>query len=185
MARRRPTEQTANPARGAALVVVAVLIGLVLLRHGLDTSETVVPTTPSGTTDGATTGGATAGAGSTTSTVAGAVRPPAQVPTIVLNGSGVKGAAKKYSDALAANGYDLTSPTGGNSTSNVTATQVLYSPGFAKEAAAVATAIGAPQTAVAALGTTLPGTTNSANVVVVLGPDLGNKTPTATPTTAA
>jgi hypothetical protein len=180
MARRRPTEQTANPARGAALVVVAVLIGLVLLRHGLDTSTTVVPTTP-----GATTGGATAGSGSTSSTVAGAVRPPAQVPTIVLNGSGVKGAAKKYSDALAGKGYDLTSPTGGNSTSNVAATQVLYSPGFAKEAAAVATAIGAPQTAVGPLGTTLPGTTNSANVVVVLGPDLGNKAPTATPTTAA
>jgi hypothetical protein len=184
MARRRPTEQTANPARGAALVVVAVLIGLVLLRHGLDTSTTVTPTTPSGTTGG-TAGGTTAGSGSTTSTVAGAARPPGQVPTIVLNGSGVKGAAKKYSDSLAAAGYDLTSPAGGNATSNIAATKVYFSPGFDKEAAAVATAIGAPQTSVAPLGTTLPGTTNSANVVVVLGPDLGNKTPPVTPTTAA
>jgi hypothetical protein len=32
MARRRPAEPTVNPARGAALVVVAVLIGLFLLR---------------------------------------------------------------------------------------------------------------------------------------------------------
>ena len=41
MARRRPAEPTVNPARGAALVVVAVVIGLFLLRHGLDTSEAV------------------------------------------------------------------------------------------------------------------------------------------------
>ena len=41
MARRRPAEPTVNPARGAALVVVAVLIGLFLLREGLDTSEAV------------------------------------------------------------------------------------------------------------------------------------------------
>ena len=33
MARRRPAEPTANPARGAALVVVAVVIGLFLLRE--------------------------------------------------------------------------------------------------------------------------------------------------------
>ena len=41
MARRRPAEPTANPARGAALVVVAVVIGLFLLRNGLDTSEAI------------------------------------------------------------------------------------------------------------------------------------------------
>jgi hypothetical protein len=184
MARRRPTEQTANPARGAALVVVAVLIGLFLLRHGLDTSTTVAPSTATGgtTTGGTTTGGTTTG-GTTNTTAATSARPPAQVPTIVLNGSGVKGAAKKYSDALAAATYHLTNPTGGNATANVLATQVLYAAGFQKEAAAVATAIGAPQTAVAPLGTTLPGNTSGASVVVVLGPDLGNKTPT-TATTA-
>ena len=44
MARRRPAEPAANPARGAALVVVAVLIGLVLLRNGLDTSEAITTT---------------------------------------------------------------------------------------------------------------------------------------------
>src|SRR3546814_15601943 len=41
MARHRPTEPTVNPARGAALVAVAVLVGLVLLRNGHDTPGAV------------------------------------------------------------------------------------------------------------------------------------------------
>ena len=188
MARRRPTEQTVNPARGAILVVGAIVVGLVLLRHGLDTTTSVSssPTHSRATTGGATTGGATTG-GVTTSTTAtaGSTRPPAQVPTIVLNGSGVKGAAKKYSDALATLAYDLTSPAGGNATANVAATQVLYGPGFAKEAAAVAAAIGAPASSVAPLGTPLPGSTNGASVIVVIGPDLGNKTPSNSTSTSA
>ena len=92
MARRRPAEPTVNPARGAALVVVAVRDravpaprgarhlrgghhqperpGLRLLRLGrLD------PTAPTRAT------------GTTTTTVA--TRPPGEVPTIVLNDSGV------------------------------------------------------------------------------------------------
>ena len=62
MARRRPTEPTINPARGAALVVVAVLLGLVLLRNGLDTSE-VVTSSPedSSSTDGTSDDGADEG----------------------------------------------------------------------------------------------------------------------------
>lgn len=184
MAQRRPTEQSVNPARGAILVVGAIVVGLVLLRHGLDTTTTVssAPTHTTTTVAGLATGGDT-----TTTTAAGALRPPAQVPTIVLNGSGVKGAAKKYSDALATYAYDLTNPTGGNATATtpIPTTQVLYGPGFAREAAAVALAIGAPPSSVAALGTTLPGTTNGASVVVVIGTDLGNKTPVTTTSTTA
>ncbi len=178
---RRPTEPTANPARGAALVVVAVLIGLFLLRNGLDTSETVVAS-PDSSTDGrdsaadAGTDESTDEGTDTSSTIA--ARTPGEVPTIVLNGSGVSGAAKRYSDALAARGYLLTNPTGANATTNASVSQVLYAPGFEAEAAAVAVAIGAPPTVVPGpLGTTQPGTINGASVVVVLGSDLGNVTP--------
>jgi hypothetical protein len=158
-----------------------VLVGLFLLRNGLDTSTTIT-SKPNGSTTAGTDGttnttvsdGATTGPGSTV-----AVRAPGQVPTIVLNGSGVKGAAKKYSAALAAKGYDLTNPDGANATAEVTATQVQYAPGFDREAAAVATAVGAPTTAAVPLGTTLPGTTAGASVIVVLGPDLGSKVPPA------
>jgi hypothetical protein len=181
MARRRPTEAVANPARGAALVVVAVLVGLFLLRNGLDTSAVVTSTDGGNTTAGAT--------DSTDTTVATSVtvalRPPAQVPTIVLNGSGVSGAAKRYSALLASKGYTLTNPDGGNATANVPTTKILYADGFDREAAAVAAALGAPTVVPAPIGTEQPGTIAGAQVVVVLGPDLGSVNPTAGTTTTA
>jgi hypothetical protein len=192
MARRRP-EPTANPARGAALVVVAVLIGLLLLREGLDTSEAV---TTNDSSDGQADGGdASSGddgsdgtADTTTTTVA--VRPPAEVPTIVLNDSGVAGAAGNYSDLLASLGYQLTNPDGANAEidGDAAATVVYFAPGFEAEAAAVVTAIGAPDTVVpAALPATPPGPIAGASVVVVIGTDLASVTPTTagTTTTAA
>jgi hypothetical protein len=181
MARRRPTEPTANPARGAILVVAAVLLGIFLLRHGLDTKVDITGT-PKSSTDGGTAGATTSGTSSTSSTLA--VRSPDQVPTIVLNGTKTAGAARKYSTALATAGYHLTNPNGDTATSQVeTTTKVLYSVGFQKEADAVAAVIGAPQTAVGPVGSTLPGTTANASVIVVLGSDLAAKTPPSVVTT--
>lgn len=184
---RRNTEAVANPARGAALVVVAVLVGLFLLRNGLDTSE-VVTASPGDTTstDGGTDLGSTDTGGTDDGETDGTVTTepvldPTQVQTIVLNGSGVSGAAKRYSTFLAAAGYTLTNPEGGNATNNVSTTQVLYAPGFEDEAqvlaTTLATASGAPTPVPAALGTVLPGTTNNASVVVVLGPEIGSVNP--------
>ena len=56
---------------------------------------------------------------------------------------------------------------------------MLYTPGFEKEAAAVALLIEAPSTGVGPVGTTLPGTTAGASVIVVLGADLGSTDPPA------
>lgn len=183
MARRRPTEPTANPARGAILVVAAVVIGLVLLRNGLDTSETFTPSTTDGSStegDDGSTDSAAVDAG-TDDTVGTSVRQPNQVATIVLNDSGVTGAAGRYSDFLANLGYTLTNAAGDTSTlpGDAPATRVLYQPTFEAEAAAVAAAIGAPATAAQPLGTTLPGTVSGANVVVVLGTDLASAEPGA------
>jgi hypothetical protein len=188
MARRRPAEPAANPARGAALVVVAVLIGLVLLRNGLDTSEAITSNGGSPSTDSSATDGGDGGDGgdegtedTTTTTVA--AREPAEVPTIVLNDSGVAGAAKKYSDALAARGYALTNPAGENENDPSTTSEVsvvYFAEGFEAEAAAVVAAIGAPETVVpAALPDPPPGPIASASVVVVLGTDLASLTPPA------
>ncbi len=184
MARRRPAEPAANPARGAALVVVAVLIGLVLLRNGLDTSEAITSTGGSGSDSEATDGtsdGTDDEPDGTTTTVP-AVRPPAEVPAVVLNDSGVAGAAGKYSDALAAFGYVLTDPDGDNADTagDAAVTLIYFAPGFDAEAAAVAVAIGAPETVVpAALPTTPPGPITGASVVVVVGLDMANLTPPA------
>ena len=188
MARRRPTEPTVNPARGAALVVVAVLIGLFLLREGLDTSE-AVSTDPSEQSDGPsdsgdTTDGTDEGEDTTSTTLA--IRPPAEVPTIVLNDSGIAGAAGTYSDVLLGAGYQLTNPDGANADAegDAATTIVYFAPDFEAEAAAVAAAIGAPETVVpTALPTTPPGPIAGASVVVVLGTDLASVTPTTTATT--
>ena len=187
MARRRP-EPTANPARGAALVVVAVLIGLFLLRNGLDTSEAI---TTNGGGDGPSADGGDPSDGTTdegpddTTTTTVALRPATEVPVIVLNDSGVAGVAGRYSDFLAAAGYPLTNPEGANAevAGDAATTLVHFAPGFEAEAAAVAALIGAPDTVVpTALPTPPPGPIASASVVVVIGTDIAGVTPTTAAT---
>ena len=190
MARRRPSEPTVNPARGAALVVVAVLIGLFLLREGLDTSEAVTTNSSDKGADSSDSSDASdstdEGDGETTPTTV-ATRLPADVPTIVLNDSGIAGAAGTYSDVLASLGYTLTNPDGANADTpgDAPATIVYFAPGFDAEAAAVAAAIGAPATSVVALPATPPGPIAGASVVVVIGTDLASVTPTTGTTTTA
>ncbi|MGQ0832618.1 MAG: LytR C-terminal domain-containing protein [Microthrixaceae bacterium] len=186
MARRRPSEPTVNPARGAALVVIAVVIGLLLLRNGLDTSEVV--TASKGNSSGKTNG---SGSDKSTTTTTTPLRAPAKVTVVVLNGTSVGGAAGKYSAALATAGYQMLKA--GDAATKIPATQVFYTPGFEREAGAVALAAGAPATLTpAALPTPPPGEVGAANVVVVIGTDLASLTPTTaagatttTPTTAA
>ncbi len=172
MARRRPSEPTVNPARGAALVVIAVVIGLLLLRNGLDTSEVV--TASKGNSSGKTSKGNT---DETTTTTAAPARTPSEVTVVVLNGTSVSGAAGKYSTALGTAGYMMLKA--GDASTKVPATQVFYTTGFEKEAGAVALALGAPATLTpAALPSPPPGAVGDANVVVVIGTDLASLTPT-------
>jgi hypothetical protein len=184
MARRRPSEPTINPARGAALVVVAVLLGLVLLRNGLDTSEVVTSSNGSdSSTDGSDDGSDSTDSDEETTTTL-ATRPPTEVAVVVLNGTSVGGAAGKYSTALASAGYQLLDP--GDAATKIPATQVFFTPGFELEAAAVALAAGAPATLIpAALPTPPPGEVGAANVVLVIGADLASLTPTTVTTVAA
>lgn len=184
MARRRPAEPTANPARGAALVVVAVLIGLFLLRNGLDTSEAITNNGGDGQATDASDGSASTDEGTDgTTTTTLASRAPAEVPTIVLNGTSTPGTAKKYSDFLAGLGYPLTNPKGANKDGEDTAVTLIYfAPGFEAEAAAVASAIGAPAVVPTALPTPPPGPIAGASVVVIIGTDLASTTPTTAAT---
>ena len=178
MARRRPTEPTANPARGVVLVVIAVLVGLVLLRNGIDADSSAGgsggsdqgTSTDAGSTDGSTTTSSSAPVG---------LRSPSEVPLIVLNGSGVQGAAKKYSSFLLTKGYtNQTDADGGNASAQADTSKVYYQEGFQKEAEAVASAIGAPSTGgTAPVPTVSLGQTNNASVIVVVGKDLGSKDP--------
>jgi hypothetical protein len=171
-------------------VVVAVLVGLFLLRNGLDTSEVVTASddeSADSTDDASTDEGtdATDDGTDVTEDTTPEARPPAQVPTIVLNGSGVAGAAGTYSEHMAGLGYNLTNPTGANATANVESTQIFYAAGFEQEALAVAAAIGAPSLVPQVLSETPPGDIVGASVVVVLGPDLANVPPAPADTTDA
>lgn len=183
MARRRPTEPTINPARGAALVVVAVLVGLVLLRNGLDTSEVVTSSPGSdSSTDGSDSATDSTDTGEETTTTL-AARAPAEVTVIVLNGTSVGGAAGKYSTAIGSAGYQMLEP--GDAATKIPTTQVYFTPGYELEAAAVALAAGAPATVIpVALPTPPPGEVGTANVVLVIGADLASLTPTTVTTVA-
>jgi hypothetical protein len=187
---RRATEPAASPVRGAILVVVAVAVGVFLLRNGLDTDvavtaddggpETTAPTSDDGDDgddggDGGD-GGATDDTEPTQTTVA--VRPPAEIRVIVLNGSSVTGAAGTWSDGLQANGYNMLEP--GNANASVETTQVFHQGGFRQEAAGVVQALGSPAgVSPQRLGDAPPGEVGDANVVVVVGPDLASGQPPA------
>ena len=184
MPARRTTEPTVNPARGAALVVIAVVLGLVLLRNGLDTStvvssgrdDTEVTGDTGGTDDPGTDPGTgeegEGGEGSET-----AARPPAEVTVLVMNGTSVNGAAGKYSTAIGTAGYQMLEPA--TSQVKTPTTLVYFVEGFEAEAAQVALAAGAPATVTPApMPTPPPGDIGAANVVVVIGDDIASATPT-------
>lgn len=191
MARRRPTEPTVNPARGAALVVVAVLVGLLLLRNGIDTSEVVTATRDEDSSNDSGDSGDTGDESTddttpeeTETTVP--LKSPAEVTVIVFNASSTNGAGGKYTTALQGAGYQTLEPA--TASTKLPTTQILFTAGFDREAAAVAAAMGAAAITPAALDPTqAPGDVGTANVVVVLGADLSEATPPAagTATTAA
>jgi hypothetical protein len=165
--------------RGVALVVVGVALGVILFHSvGRAPAGSVasVASTP-GPQSTATTSPAPA----TTATA----RPPAQVKTLVANGTKTSGAGSKVSDTLRKAGYNVLAPT--NTTAPAASSAVLFVPGFASEAGAVATALGLAPTTVMPVPTSSPvANIQAANVVVVIGPDLasqGSPAPAA-PTTS-
>jgi hypothetical protein len=103
---RRPATAGFSAARGAALVAVAVIVGIVLLQAIDDGNDGPVgdggPASTTTTTPGST---AAPTDGATTSTTQVAELPPAQVTVRVLNGSGVAGAAGTLTNTLKSKGY--------------------------------------------------------------------------------
>lgn len=157
--------------RGVVLLAVAIGIGLLLLN-----SVEAEPPGSSLATDG--------GARATTTTVAPdeaqptttlpPVRPPAEVKVIVSNGSSVNGAAGAVSDKLKPAGYNLLAAV--NATVKVQSPVVYFTPGFDREAAAVAAALGLDASVVTKPMPAQPPVPDlqSANVLVVVDDALGN-----------
>jgi hypothetical protein len=148
--------------RGALLVAIAVVIGLVLIRSGLDTDQAL------SAGDGGS-GTTTTEEDATTTTVA--ARPPAEVTVLVANGSGVDGAAARLTATIASQGYATATETNSERVPNTT---VYFVEGYDREAAALAQAL-SPNAAPATAPMPAPPPVTDlagAQVLVVLGPDL-------------
>ncbi len=159
-----------SAARGAALIGLAVIIGIVLLQVIDDGTSGPIGDGGSSASGAGTTNTTAAGSGSgsssTTSTTGAApVKPPAQVAVLVLNGSGRPGAATAQSNTLKAKGYQTLVPTDAAQRSgNI----VYFKPGFDRECTTVAASVdGAPK--VEPIPTPPPTGSDTANCVVILG----------------
>lgn len=163
-----PPPAQGSVVKGAILVVVAVVIGLALLRDDSSTAAQVSVGADTATTQP---GGDDSSTSSTTTTTL-PLRAPSEVKVLVANGSDTNGAAGVQTNALKALGYVTGDPA---NAARVPATVVYFTSGYEGEAAALATAIGAPETAVQAMPTPAPvDDLQLSNILVVLGPDLAS-----------
>lgn len=165
--------------RGALLLTVAVILGIVLLNAADDPPPDRV-TAASPDDDPQTT---TTLAAPTTTVATVPLRPPPEVKVLAANGTTTKGVARKVTDQLKAAGYNVLSPTD----SQQAGTSAVYFTGdYQREAATVAEGLGLPATVVVALPTPPPLTdARGANVIVVVGPELAQRVSGTTATTTA
>lgn len=165
--------------RGAVLLAVAVVLGIVLLNAADDT--------PTGVSAGGSATTSTTGRTSTTAaptTIATLPqKTPAEVKLIAGNGTDVKGVARKATDELKAAGYNVLSPV---DAPKVPVSAVYYVGEYSREAAAVAAQLGLPATTVAPVPTPPPlADSRGANVVLIVGPELAQRYASTTTTTKA
>lgn len=161
--------------RGIVLIVGAVILGVLLLRS-TDRTPAYVKTNaaaPATTTTTAKKTGSSTTVATTATTAAARAHDPSQVAILVANGSGVKGAAAKVAQTLAASNYVLKPST--NTTSPASSSVVYFAPGFDPDANAIARLL-TPQPAVKPLPATLPvADLAKANILVVVAADLAGR----------
>ena len=154
--------------RGAILVIVAVVLGLILL-NATDTNEPFTAA-PDDDDNGQTTETTTEGNSSSTSTTEASIRPPAEVTVLVANATGVKGAAGRFRDELAAKGYQTIDPT--DTRTKPLPSGVFFIEGYEAEARALATTLD-PAPPVAAMPAEPPvADLGAAQVLLVVGTEL-------------
>jgi predicted flap endonuclease-1-like 5' DNA nuclease len=152
--------------RGAALLFVALLIGIGLLQS-TDRSDTIGTTAATPTTSKPT---ATAPPPTTSTTAAVPAHDPAAVKVLSANGTVTDGVGAKLQTKLRTAGYNTLSPV--TSSTKLDTSQIFFAAGFQPDALAIATLLGLPASAVAALPAKPPVTVGSANVVVIAGKDV-------------
>ncbi len=107
---------------------------------------------------------------------------PPHVPVLAANASGVPGAAGSVTTQLQTAGWDMLPPV--NASARVTVTNVYYVAGQKGVAQSVAKALLLPASSVAPYTTSAPvSSIGTAEVLIVVGPDLANRTSTTTSST--
>ena len=174
-----------NAARGIAVIVGAVLLGIFLMVRGVDdnsvAADEVTTTVPDAETDS---GDADAGDADAVTTVPvedepatddtlGAQRNPAEVLTLALNGTSPiqSGVAGKTRDLLTTAGYSAAAPKNADTPGP---SVILFTEGFESDARAIAELFGVDPAAVVKpfdAATSPISDTQSANVIVMAGSD--------------
>jgi hypothetical protein len=159
--------------RAVAVIVVAVAVGVLVLRSGATPAR--VATTTSTTTTTTT----TAPRAATTTTVG-----HSQVKVLVVNDSTTNQVAAAYSTVLQHGGWDVLAPQTANVAPRATSS-VYYATNKRADADVIAAAFGIPSSSVFPISSATPvANTGGADVVLVIGADLAAKTPPSTvPTT--
>ena len=174
--------------KGAALLAIAVVIGIILLHTApanittVSASPGVTPTTkaprhPSSTRT------TVSQAPLITTTTAPQPHPPTQVKVAVANGSGVQGLAGRLRLQLSSAGYNTIIPAL-NAPATVPATTIYYIAGYAPDATAIATGqLSLPASDIKPMPSPAPvpqALTDGAEVLVVAGADIGGVTTNTT-----
>ena len=162
-------------ARGLALLALALLIGIVLL-NATDADPPGTTVSSNSSSDNRNAAADDAGGTATTTSVAPTTTVPAHaakdVKVIIANASTVKGAAGNAKKALDPAGYNILAPA---NAAAAPATSVYFTPGYDRDAAAVAAALALPGSTVKAIPAPPPFDTKGANVAVVIGADQASK----------
>jgi hypothetical protein len=167
-------------ARGALLLAVALVLGILLLRSGGgDPYSRSVRTASPGSPEVST-------QVPTATTVTVPLRTPADIKVLPTNGTSTAGAATNTGNRLKAAGYNVLAAT--NTTNPATASNVFYNPGFEREARVIAQLLGFADATVLPMPTPPPvADTRGADVIVVVGADqakAGAPPASSPPTTA-
>ncbi len=156
-----------SAARGAVLVAIAVIIGIVLLQAIDDGNSGPIgdgsTSSSSSTTTSTTTAAGSGGTGTSSTTAKATTLPPAETTVKVLNGSGVQGGATTVTNTLKSKGYKTLLP---NTVALQKGTNIYFKDGRQTECKALTAYV--PNSTVAAMPNPVPGG-EDADCIVVLG----------------
>ena len=168
------------PVDRAVILLGLFVLATVLLLGEIHPSPTSATSAPKAGTSSTTTTTTNPHSSSTTTTVPKVK--PTNVPVLVANASGVTGAAAAFTSQLQVAGWNVQAPI--NATADVSTSAVYYVAGQKEAAEEIAASLHIPSSAVLPYTTAAPVTTmGTAEVLVVIAPDLAASVASTTSTT--